>query len=278
MPELPEVEVIARALSEGGRGAAPITGKTIRSVMVLWPRTVEHPTLPDLTDRLTNCQIHAVNRRGKYIVISLSGGTLLIHLRMSGDLRVEQQFDEQGNLNPLRKHDRVSFVLTEGLRLVFEDARKFGRIWFVDDPTEVTGELGPEPLDPSFEADRLYEMLSRRRRQLKPLLMDQKFIAGLGNIYTDEILFEAGLHPLRSSEQIGVAQTGALLNAIRKVLRTAIEQNGSSIDWAYRGGEFQNTFNVYQRVGEPCPRCGTQIEKIIVGQRGTHFCPNCQPL
>jgi len=160
--------------------------------------------------------------------------------------------------------------------LVLNDTRKFGRVWLVTDPQEVIGGLGPEPFDPSFTVQMLYELLHGRRRQMKPLLLDQHFIAGLGNIYTDEALHFSQVHPLRLSDTISVSEAEKLLYAIRTVLQSGIEHNGASIDWVYRGGSFQNHFRVYDRAGQPCPACGTPIQRIVVGQRGTHFCPTCQ--
>jgi formamidopyrimidine-DNA glycosylase len=176
------------------------------------------------------------------------------------------------------KHDRLLLFLSGDSTLVFSDARKFGRIWLLSDPQELFARLGPEPLADDFTPDRLYRSLQARRRQLKPLLLDQGFLAGLGNIYTDEALHTAGLHPLTSSDAVSPEQAGALWAAIRAVLAEGIRRNGASIDWVYRGGDFQNHFRVYGRTGEPCPECGTAIERLVIGQRGTHVCPQCQPL
>jgi formamidopyrimidine-DNA glycosylase len=161
-------------------------------------------------------------------------------------------------------------------KLVFNDTRKFGRIWLVRDPQEVVQGLGPEPLSNDFTADDLYERLHLRHRQLKPLLLDQSFLAGLGNIYTDEALHRARLHPLTLSDSLNREQAQHLWEAIREVLQEGIRRNGSSIDWVYRGGEYQNYFRVYGQAGKPCPVCGTAIERLVVGQRSTHICPNCQ--
>jgi formamidopyrimidine-DNA glycosylase len=175
-------------------------------------------------------------------------------------------------------HDRLVLNLDGDVKLVFNDARKFGRVWLVNEVDRVVGDLGPEPLDEGFTADRLFDRLHATRRQLKPLLLDQTFIAGLGNIYVDEALNLAHLHPLTPSNLLTIEQVDRLLESIRTVLRAGIARNGASIDWVYRGGAFQNYFRVYQRTGEPCLECGTPIARIIVGQRGTHFCPVCQPV
>jgi formamidopyrimidine-DNA glycosylase len=284
MPELPEVETIARSLRQGGRSGEPIVGRVVRGAQLLWPRTLAEPDPAAASletaffARITGQTVQAVGRRGKFLVISLNPDTLLVHLRMSGDLRVEPAADEQGAPLPLKPHDRLVLDFTDGWRLAFNDTRKFGRAWFVSDPERVLEGLGPEPFDPHFTAYELYRRLQESSRQIKPLLLDQTFLAGLGNIYTDEALYMAGIHPLRASNTISPEQAGILWTAIRAVLSEGIHRNGASIDWVYRGGDFQNYFQVYQRAGQPCQRCGTAIVKIAVGQRGTHFCPVCQKL
>jgi formamidopyrimidine-DNA glycosylase len=177
---------------------------------------------------------------------------------------------------PPDKHAHTIFHFADGTALRFSDTRKFGKVFLVGEVDDVTGALGPEPLEPAFTAKRLGQMLAERKRALKPLLLDQTFIAGLGNIYTDEALHMAGLHPLRRSNSLSPAETRALWLAIRRALRSGIRHNGASIDWAYRGGGFQHHFRVYDRAGQPCAKCGQPIRRIVVGQRGTHFCPSCQ--
>jgi formamidopyrimidine-DNA glycosylase len=191
---------------------------------------------------------------------------------MSGDLLVKPAG------TPPETHDRLVLGLDGDIQLVFNDARKFGRVWLVDEVDRVVENLGPEPLDEGLTAEDLFNRLHATRRQLKPLLLDQTFLAGLGNIYVDEALNLAKLHPLTPANTLTQEQAGRLLESIRTVLRDGILRNGASIDWVYRGGDFQNYFRVYQRTGEPCPACGTPIARIIVGQRGTHFCPYCQPV
>lgn len=265
MPELPEVETIARNLRP------ELVGKGIRKADLLWSRTLAIPTPAKFKKLVRGQEITAVGRRAKYFVMVLSDYYLLIHLRMSGDLYIKEEGATPG------KHDRLIFTLTPGgNRLVFNDTRKFGRVWLVRDPDEVVGGLGPEPLSDAFTAQTLYEGLRSRRRQLKPLLLDQAFLAGMGNIYTDEALHMARLHPLAASDSVSWEQAQALWDAIRAVLQEGIRQNGASIDWVYRGGEFQNYFRVYDREGQPCPACGMAIERLVVGQRGTHVCPKCQ--
>lgn len=276
MPELPEVETIARYLRDGKDGL-PLIGQVIRTVDVAWERSVAAPGANEFIERVRGQEIYEIGRRAKYVVIRLTQDHLLIHLRMSGDLRVEPGLGEDKLPRPFATHDRVIFHLDRGWRFIFNDPRKFGRVWLLADPQEVLDRLGPEPLDDSFTAGDLYARLHQRQRQLKPLLLDQSFLAGLGNIYTDEALHLAGLHPNRLSDRLTRLEVDRLWYAIRTVLQEGIRRNGASIDWVYRGGDFQNSFRVYQRTGQSCPVCGTIIQRRVVGQRGTHFCLTCQP-
>ncbi len=278
MPELPEVETIARCLRDGeAKYHTTLIGCRVASTEVLWTRTLANLTPDEFAKRIQGQTIQSVGRRGKILVIQLSTDTLLVHLRMSGDLRLEATRDSHGTPVPLQKHDRLSLVFDCSQRLVFNDTRKFGRVWLTEDPETVLGSLGPEPLDPQLTDSQFFSMLSNRKRQLKPLLMDQSFLAGLGNIYTDEALHLAKLHPCMPSDQVSPEASSRLLAAIRSVLQEGIRRNGASIDWVYRGGDFQNHFQVYGRIDQPCPVCGTPITRLVVGQRGTHICPACQP-
>lgn len=271
MPELPEVETIARALREGGRGGVPIPGRRIERAELLWPCCLATPTA-EFQHLLPGQTVEAVERRGKFLILRLNTHALLIHLRMSGDVRVEAAGQ------PLLKHDRAAFHFADGLHLAFNDARKFGRLWFTPLPQNITAHLGPEPFDEALTPSAFHQRLSTRQRQLKPLLLDQSFLAGMGNIYTDEALHRAGLHPLCRSDALQPQHSARLLDSIRAVLSDGIQRNGASIDWVYRGGDFQNNFRAYQRTGQPCPVCATPIQRLVVGQRGTHICPRCQPL
>lgn len=277
MPELPEVETIVRALRDGGRGQPSILGRTIADARLLWKRTLAHPSENEFRKTLKQTRIEAIDRRGKFIILTLNRNFLLIHLRMSGDLRVEKSLDGKSRKTANQPHDRCILTFVDGLCLVFNDTRKFGRIWLVADAAEILRDLGPEPFSKELTPRRFHAMISARNRQLKPLLMDQSFLAGLGNIYTDEALHRAGLHPLTPANKLSNLQSGELLTSIRAVLREGIRRNGASIDWVYRGGDFQNHFFVYQREGEVCRKCGAIIQRITVSQRGTHFCPICQP-
>jgi len=271
MPELPEVETIARILRQGGPGQPAVAGRHILRARLLWDRSLATPSPAEFTTRLEQQVIEDIGRRGKFLTFRLSRDWLLFHLRMSGDLVVRPLATAP------EPHDRLILALEGDIALAFNDARKFGRVWLVDEVDSVLSGLGPEPLDDSFTADDLFGRLHTTRRQLKPLLLDQTFIAGLGNIYVDEALNLARLHPLTISNSLTLDQAGDLLASIRTVLSDGIRRNGASIDWVYRGGDFQNYFRVYQRTGLPCPECGTPIARITVGQRGTHYCPHCQP-
>ena len=272
MPELPEVETIARTLRLGSQDQPALVNRCILGADLLWQRTLAEPSPVDFAARLVGQVIEDIGRRGKFLYFKLNRDWLLFHLRMSGDLLVKSV-----SAAP-EIHDRLVLNLDGDVKLVFNDARKFGRVWLVNEVDRVVGDLGPEPLDEGFTADRLFDRLHATRRQLKPLLLDQTFIAGLGNIYVDEALNLAHLHPLTPSNLLTIEQVDRLLESIRTVLQAGIARNGASIDWVYRGGAFQNYFRVYQRTGEPCLECGTPIARIIVGQRGTHFCPVCQPV
>ncbi len=276
MPELPEVETIVRRLRDGTSESPSVRGQNIQSVQVNWDRIIAAPDVDDFREALTGKTITDARRRGKFLHFPLDEGHLIGHLRMSGDMRMESRLGPDGSQRPPEPYDRAVFTLASPFLLVFSNVRKFGRLWYTDDPQTVLGALGPEPLDPDFSPAQLYEGLQARTRQIKPLLMDQTFIAGLGNIYTDEALFRAQIHPLRKSDSLSPDEADRLHKAIQQVLQQGIRRFGASLDWFYRGGQFQNDFSAYGRAGEACPVCGTQIAKISVGQRGTHFCPRCQ--
>ncbi len=274
MPELPEVETIARKLR------THLLGRVIQDAELRWHRTLAFPSPRKFKELIKGQEIKEVTRRAKYFILRLSDFSLLIHLRMSGDLLIKES-----KIKP-EKHDRLILKLlpgsaseqSESSHLVFNDTRKFGRVWLTARPEEVLNKLGPEPFSRNFTPEWLHTALHNKHRLLKPLLLDQTFLAGLGNIYSDEALNLAKLNPLAASDSVTAKQAEALHAAIRSVLKEGIRRNGASIDWVYRGGEFQNYFRVYDRAGKPCPTCGTKIQRIIVGQRSTHFCPKCQTL
>jgi len=266
MPELPEVETITNNLRP------QITNKQITACVVNWDRSIAFPLAQQFQSQIVNQKIVALSRRGKFIQIQLTQDFLLIHLRMSGDLLVYPASYH------VTKHDQVLFYLDNDSILVFHDTRKFGKMWLIDNPGELFAKLGPEPFSDQLTPQAFHALLQSKKRQLKPLLLDQTFLAGLGNIYTDEALFGACLSPLTNSAEVSLIQAEILLASIRDVLSAGIKNNGATIDWVYRGGKFQNHFRVYQRTGLPCFMCGTPIKKISLGQRSTHFCPSCQAL
>jgi formamidopyrimidine-DNA glycosylase len=272
MPELPEVETVARELREGRGGRGPsVVGRVIERVTVKWPRHIARPAAREVQRRLPGQLIRNVGRRGKYIIFELSQDVMLVHLKMSGDLTVVP------SETPRDKHAHTVFHFDDGWEMRFSDTRKFGKVFVAAQAEDVTGALGPEPLDTGFTAKKLGAMLHARRRALKPLLLDQTFLAGVGNIYADEALHRAGLHPLRRSDSLTPAEVQRLWRAIRAALWSGLRHNGASLDRVYRGGGFQNYFRVYDRAGEPCLRCGNPIQRIVVAQRGTHYCRTCQP-
>lgn len=270
MPELPEVETVARGLQ------ASMPGRTITGVRVDWLRTIAFPSSDEFVQRLIGRQVRTVGRRGKYVIIVLNEGHLLIHLKMSGRLRLVPGDEPENN------HVRVTFSLDDGMELRFQDVRKFGRVYLVNDAAEVTSELGPEPLTDEFTLDAFRRLLEPRSGRLKPLLLNQQFLAGLGNIYADEALFVARLHPLRKADSLAPDEQEHLYHAIRTVLREAIASRGTTLsdggytDASGRAGAYQGRLAVYGQTGSPCPRCETSIERIVVGGRSSHYCPRCQ--
>jgi formamidopyrimidine-DNA glycosylase len=282
MPELPEVETVARDLRPR------IVGATITGARVGWSRTVRTHTPEAFDAAIAGRRVEAVGRRAKLVVVELSGdAALTIHLKMTGQLFVVPADA------PEDPYVRLVLELADSRELRFRDIRKFGRIGLYGrDPlsgdlvTEVGGTavfaaFGPEPLDPSFTVRDFRRRIRRRSGRLKPLLLDQSFLAGIGNIYADEALWAARLHPLRTAGTLRPADERRLYDAIRTVLAEAVERRGSSIDdyTAPDGdGSMQERLQVYQRTGEPCPRCGRPIKRIVVGARSTHFCSWCQRL
>jgi formamidopyrimidine-DNA glycosylase len=196
--------------------------------------------------------------------------TLLIHLGMSGRLSVVPPYA------PPDKHAHTILALDNGYHLRFSDTRKFGRLYLVADLDTILGKLGLEPLSDLFSVAWLTEKLGRRRRRIKSLIMEQGFIVGLGNIYADESLHRAGVDPRRPANSLSSPEVARLWDSIRQVLTEAIEYQGTSLDWVYPDGEMQSRLRVYGRGGQPCLTCGTLVERIMIGQRGTHFCPHCQ--
>lgn len=266
MPELPEVESIARRL------APELIGKRIEDFVCLWARQAE----PDPAYVAAHCvgrDILRVWRRGKYFLLSLSDASLLaVHLRMSGRLLVL----EAGNREEPGAHTRAFWRFSDGSRLLFDDARKFGRIAWLRTPDPLEAKLGPEPLAEDFTPARLGECLGKGGRGLKATLLDQSRIAGLGNIYTDEALYRARLHPLRRASSLSRAELSRLHRAIREVLELGLSHNGTSIDWIYPEGRMQDYLLVYGRGGQPCAKCGRDLVSAVAAGRGSTFCAHCQ--
>ncbi|TAH51144.1 MAG: DNA-formamidopyrimidine glycosylase [Chloroflexota bacterium] len=311
MPELPEVETTVRDLRPH------LIGRTIQRARVTWERTVAQPNAKQFMRAIVGYKIIGINRRGKYLVFELERPQttdhrrrttddgrnlresaaayqitnqkhvpneregsqiknhkfLLVHLRMTGQFGFHEPRVKRD------KHQHVHLLLDDGRELRFHDFRKFGRWWLVDNPAQVVGKLGPEPLEMSKR--EFLKRLRARRGHIKPLLLNQTFVAGVGNIYADESLWYAKIHPLRDATTLTDKEASDLYNAIRRVFRKAIGVGGTSFDATYKringqSGEFQEDLRVVGRAGEPCHRCGTPIVKTVVGQRGTYYCPMCQ--
>lgn len=274
MPELPEVETIARLIRPR------LEGRTIEGCEVRWTRTLGGLSRPAFARAVVGARLARVWRRGKFLVADLEqggrpAGALVGHLRMTGRVHVEAAGFDPG------PYLKVRLALDDGTSFYFIDVRKFARLCFAEESASLLGELGPEPLSPEFTASWLASALRGRRRSLKPLLLDQTFVAGIGNIYADESLHRAGLHPLARADRVGTGPAAVLHREIRATLAEAIEREGSSFDAFYRTpegnpGRYQDQFRVYGRTGAPCPRCNAPIARIVVGQRGTHLCRRCQ--
>jgi len=268
MPELPEVETIKNEL------APWLVGQSFTKVVILDAKLVSGCSAQEVRGGLLGQRIENLERRGKYLIFHLSnGGSLIIHLRMTGSLL----------LNPegVDRYTRAAFHLSNGHRFVFNDRRRLGVMWLVDDAETVVCKLGPEPLDRSFTAAVLRQRLSRHHIPIKAALLDQHIVAGVGNMYADEALFAACIHPLRKADELSLKEVRALHNSIRKILRAAIGSKGASVDTYVRPegelGTAHFDFKVAHKGGEPCPVCGNAIERLAVQNRGTYFCPKCQP-
>lgn len=276
MPELPEVETIRRQLD------AVVVGREITSVTILDALLVSPESPTRFRRQVESRRVVATDRRGKYLMLKLdSGATLAMHLRMTGRI----QFSADGVAEP-DKHRRARFTLSDGATVDFSDTRRFGRAWVVPaDHPDPDGywdaRLGVEPLGAQFTTNRLTRILAGRSAPIKASLLDQRLIAGVGNIYADEALFQAGVHPRRPAGSLDADELAALRNAVRDRLRAGIRSGGASID-RYRdtignSGSMQDLLRVHLHEGDPCRRCGTMIVKTRVAQRGTYFCPTCQP-
>ena len=266
MPELPEVETVVRGLIPDLQGAVA------QKAWIDWVRVIDGTPLGEFNDRITGQRIEKLHRRGKYICITLTRDFLVVHLRMTGRLYLS---DHQ---NGDDKWVHFSLLLEDGRYLVFSDARKFGRVSLVSSLAYLETKLGPEPL--GLKPAAFQKILRGSSRAIKVFLLDQKRIAGIGNIYADEALFQARIAPTRPVDQLNDPERRKLGKAIVAILASAIDYEGASIQW-YRKpdgnqGESQKHFQVYGRGGEPCLKCGTPITRVVLGQRGTHYCSRCQ--
>lgn len=301
MPELPEVETIKNDLIRAG-----LCGKIIASADIFWHRTLAFPAIQQFQKKIFGACIQSLSRRGKYLIIHLQKSNLkkgqsflrkqeskipdqarddkegeeflIMHLRMSGRIDLK----EKGFIP--RAHDRARLVFDDGSQLLFHDTRKFGRWYFADKAEKIVGELGMEPLDEKFNILWLAEALKNKKRMLKPLLLDQTFIAGIGNIYADEALWYAKLHPETNSSRLRENEVASLWKGIVKAIGLGVKNAGTSMGvgkanfysvGGKRGGN-QERLQVFRRTGEKCPRCSAKITRIIVAQRSTHLCPACQ--
>lgn len=275
MPELPEVETVRRGLQR------LVVGKTIANVNVLYAKTILAPAVADFCAQLRGKKFTQIDRRGKYLLLRLDNEmTIVSHLRMEG-----KYFFKPQPTTP-EKHTHVVFQFTDQTELHYNDTRKFGRMQLVQTAAVATlpaiKKLGVEPLTKDFQAASFYAGLQRHHKAIKPTLLDQTVVCGLGNIYVDEVLWQAKINPQTPADEITQEQCAQLIPIIQKELRASIAQGGTTVhsykDAFAKTGMFQDQLKVYGREGEPCLRCHTPLVKIKLAQRGTHFCPHCQPL
>ncbi len=270
MPELPEVETIKNELMPH------IIGRKLTGVTLFWDGIVRQPSVTDFRSRLIGQKITGLARHGKYLIVGLTSDDLLIiHLKMSGSLLISRDSSEPP------KYTRAIIHLDKGTNIFFRDPRKFGAMWLVGDKDTIVGKLGPEPLEADFTPQVLAQRLKNRTAPIKALLFDQSFVAGIGNMYADEALFAAGIHPLRPGGSLSQDEIERLHSAIKQVLWSAIGNKGASVVNYYRpSGELGTAhfeFKVAHGRGKDCPNCSTPIQRITVRNRGTYFCPKCHP-
>jgi len=266
VPELPEVETIKNELSPY------VVGRRITGFQVFWDKMVRQPSLKEFLKRITGRAITAITRRGKYLFFHLDSGELLVmHMKMTGSLLINP---------PDSLYSRAVFKLDNGSELHFRDPRKFGVMWLAQDESAVMEKLGPEPLDGDFTVETLKQILKHHKAPVKPVLLDQSIIAGIGNMYADESLWEAKIHPETPADTLTGGEIEKLYTAIRRVLRAAIKSGGASVRNYMRpdgsNGRAHDEFRVAHGTGTTCPRCGTHIKRIVVRGRGTYLCPKCQ--
>lgn len=267
MPELPEVETIKKEL------LPYVLGRTITSVDLFWERIVRQPSVEEFCSRVIGQKITGITRRGKYLFFHLGSGEMLVmHMKMTGSLIIDPSDD---------RFSRAIFHFNNGSEMHFWDPRKFGVMWLDKDESAVAAKLGPEPLEENFTADMLEDIVRNRTAPIKPVLLDQSIIAGIGNMYADEALFDAKIHPARPARSLSKKEIKRLHYSIGQVLLKALKEKGASVRNYIRPdgspGTAHDEFNVAHGVGKDCPRCGTPIKRIVLRGRGTYFCPKCQP-
>lgn len=271
MPELPEVETIVRQLRARG-----VEGREILSVKVNWARTVEPLSAARFSREVRGKTIVEISRTGKWMLFALSSGqTIMVHLRMAGSF----------SMSP-GPFDRIVMKLNDGVTLYYRDTRKFGRWKLVNDPETILGKLGPDALTRRFTLNYFSVALGSRNRMIKPLILDQSIVAGLGNIYADEALWEAKIHPRRLSDSLSDAELKQLFKAIKHVLTAGVRNRGTSLgdgktnyrDVEGSSGGHREQVKAYGRAGKPCERCAAMLKKSVVAQRGTTYCPSCQSI
>lgn len=275
MPELPEVETVRKTLEVLAKG------KEIKAVSVFWPKMVKVPSeVEQFSDALKGQRIEELGRRGKFLILYTQNFALVSHLRMEG------KYGLYDTGEAVDKHTHVIFHFTDGTELRYKDVRKFGTFHLYEKgkefETQPLADLGPEPFSEQFSVQWLSDRLKKTTRKIKPALLDQKILVGLGNIYVDEALFRAKIHPERIASSLTDAEEAVLYHEIVSTLSEAVEKGGSTIRSYVNSqgqiGSYQLELNVYGRKHEPCKVCGIPLEKSVVGGRGTHFCPACQKL
>lgn len=270
MPELPEVETIKNEL-------LPLVAQhTITDITLLWDRIIHQPSPEIFRSKLIGQKIIGINRRGKYLIFDLTrGDKLIIHLRMTGSLLLRPAWSKP------ECHVHAIIFLNNQTAIHFRDMRKFGRMWLAKQTNDIISKLGPEPLEADFTSKVLFKLLKNRKAPIKALLLDQKIIAGIGNMYADEALFAAHIHPLRPGNSLHPIEVNHLHTEMQRILTQAIDDKGASTNTYLRPsgdtGIAHYQFRVAHRLGgDLCPACGTSIERIVVRNRGTYFCPKCQ--
>jgi formamidopyrimidine-DNA glycosylase len=272
MPELPEVETVKRALSK------TILGKAIIKVESNFEKIVASQDFKIFQKNIVGRKIESLSRRGKFLFFHLSGGKIMVsHLRMTGHWLVSKEIKKD-------KFMHLVFQLSSGLEMVYSDIRKFGKVWLIDSKNlknfKPILKLGPEPLGNEFVFEEFSQKLANNKSKIKVVLLNQQAVAGLGNIYVDEVLHDAGVRPLRLSNRLKIAEKKQIFDAIRKILSKAIKFRGTTVvnftTPEGKGGDFQKQLKVYGKKGNRCLRCKGEIKRIVVAGRGTHYCPNCQ--